>query len=134
MELARGERRKIALAQLALEDLVGEAEVRTHKFVGEHFARRRGGKQGMQAKRAAEDGFVIGDAPFAQLSLDAGGRILDQQSGETLEADSTGQGLLIAVGEFETLFDPARQVLSDIEEHAKFGVTPVEKRAVQVLA
>src|ERR1700689_2949564 len=127
MEFARGERRKVAFALLALEDLIGEAEIGANEFVGEHFARRCVGKHSVQAERAAEDRFVIADAPLAKLGLDAGGRVLDQHSCETLETDAAGKGVLIALGEFETLLNPARQIFSHVEQHSKFGMAPVKK-------
>src|ERR1700733_7824091 len=88
----------------------------------------------MQSQRAAEDGLVVADAPLAELGLDAGGWILDQQPGETLEADARRQSGLIAVGEFETLLDPASQIFSYVKEHPKLRVTPVQQGAVQVVA
>ena len=45
-----------------------------------------------------------------------------------------GRVVLIALGEFETLLHPARQILSDVEQHSKLGIAPVEKRAIQVFA
>src|SRR5271165_541070 len=99
MKCTRAERREVALALLALEDLIGEAEIRAHEFVGKDFPRRRGGKQRVQSKRPAEDRFVVGNAPLAKLGLDARGRILDQHSGETLEADAAWKSLLMALRE-----------------------------------
>src|ERR1700678_3637199 len=119
MKLGRAERGEIALALLALENLVGETEIGAYELIGKHFARRRGGEQSVQAKGAAEDGFVVSHAPLAKLGLYAGGRVLDQQARKALKTDAMGKGGLIAIGEFQTLLNPARQILADIIEHSK---------------
>src|ERR1700722_3311067 len=133
MKVARAERREIAFALLALENLIGEAEIGSHELVRQNLAGRSIGEQSVQAERAAEDRFVIGDAPFAELSLDARGRILNQQPGKALKTNAWGQGSLIPVGKFKRLLNPARQVLSDVEEHAKLGIASVQQRAVQIV-
>ena len=134
IEIARVDWREVALALLGLEDLVGVAEIGAHELIGQYFPRRRGGEQGVQAERAAEDRLVVGHAPFAQFRLHGWRRVLNQQRGEALVEMPRRKHVLVALGEFQALLDPARQIFAHVVQHSQFRVASVEQGPVQVLA
>ncbi|MEI9813308.1 MAG: hypothetical protein WDO18_11960 [Acidobacteriota bacterium] len=115
----------------ALEHLVSEAVVVANEVVGQKFAGRNVGEEGVEAQGTAEDGAVIDDTPLAEFGGDVGGRLLDQMRREALFLDAAAAQGGIPFNEFHALVDPADEVAADVEQHADFLVAAVEQSLVE---
>src|SRR5581483_10000580 len=89
-------------------------------------------KNRVNSERAGEDGGVVGDPPFVEFFADAFRRITGEKTGEALAIDA-GVFALVAFYALHTLVQPARNVLTQEEQHTDLCVAPRHNTALQLI-